>query len=978
MQRFRILLALIAVLPLLGAGVCPSATSPPDHVIDLPGLSSPVRVVTDRFGVRHIFADSDLDLVYVQGYVHARDRFWQMDLTRRQVDGTLSEVLGADELDSDVQFRVIGLHRGAARSLAALAPEEREILDSYAAGVNAYLDEAESAGALPAEYAELHLTQVRRWTALDTLVIGKGIAASLSLDIDAGRVETLDAYVSAGDAQGFDGAALLFEDVSRFAPLDPASTIPDATGSTPFQTASRLEIDRRFLADAAAAALRYRQKIEKVPFLAAALERREALKGSNHWGVTAEWSTSGHPMIANDPHLSLDWPSTFYENHLVVGDDPLSGPLNVSGITFPGVPFVILGQNEHIAWGATVNPMDVTDIFRDHLVRNVPGCPPNQVCIESEGGLHPVPIGPAQTYFFNDFEAGIPNNLVNAGFQLDDPGVIIPPGPCRSHGSIVDIDDISIFLGGATETDALVLQFTGFHATREVQTFRIYNRAHNVEEFLVGVQAFDFGSQNWAYADSQGNLGYFTSSELPLRRDLEQGEVHGLPPYFVRDGSGPANWISIPEDQQPPDQAIPFEILPYEEMPQTVNPANGFFANANNDPAGVSLDNDPLNQRRVSKPEAIYYLNPSYAIGARAGRITQLVRDKIQAGEKISLDDMRRFQGNTQQRDAELMLPFLISAYENAQRPGAPAELSDLLDDARVVEAAERLAVWDFSTPTGIPEGYDQHDHDGDRALPVFDSEANKSVAATIYNMWRAKLLRALINARLAALGVPGVGSSDALKATHHLLLEDPFDGVGHSGVDFFPEPAILTDPADRRDAVLLEALREALDALASDTFAPAFHNSTNLDDYRWGKLHRKVFEHEFEDLLGVRGFSVPPAGGFDDLAPDLRGVPRDGGYQVVNASGFSATADGLNSFMFGGGPVRRYAGAAGAGVSPNARVVGYNVIAGGSSGDADAPTGVSQLGAWLTADQHPVEMTEGQALRGAMRVENFEPANDI
>ncbi len=977
MQRFRILLALVAVLPLLGAGVCPSGTAPPDDIIDLSGLSSPVRVVTDRFGVRHIFADNDLDLVHVQGYVHARDRFWQMDLTRRQVDGTLAEVLGAGELDSDVQFRVIGLHRGAARSLAALAPEEREIIESYAAGVNAYLDVAESAGALPAEYAELHLTQVRRWTALDTLVIGKGIAASLSLDIDAGAIETLDAYVSAGDAQGFDGAALLFEDVSRFAPLDPASTIPDATGSAPFLTASRLEIDRRFLADAAAAARRYRQKIEKVPFLAAALERRESLKGSNHWGVTAEWSTSGHPMIANDPHLSLDWPSTFYENHLVVSDDPLSGPLNVSGITFAGVPFVILGQNEQIAWGATTNPMDVTDLFRDHLVRNVPGCPPGQVCIESEGGLHPLPIGPAQTYFFNDFEAGVPDNLVNAGFQLDDPGVIIPTAPFRSHGSVVDIDDISIFLGGATETDALILQFTGFHATREVQTFRIWNRARNVEEFLVGVQAFDFGSQNWAYADAEGNLGYFSSAELPLRRDLEQGEVHGLPPYFVRDGSGPANWISIPEDQRPPDQAIPFEILPYEEMPQTINPANGFFANANNDPVGVSLDNDPLNQRRISKPEAIYYLNPSYSNGARAGRITQLVRDKIQAGEKISLDDMRRFQGNTQQRDAELMVPFLITAYANAQRPGAPAALAALLGDARVVEASERLAVWDFSSPTGIPEGYDQHDHNGDRVLPVFESEANKSVAATIYNVWRGKLIRSVIDARLSQLSVPGVGSSDALKAVHHLLSAEPFDGVGASGVDFFPEPASLPDAADRRDVALLQALADALDGLASPTYAAAFGRSTNLDDYRWGKLHRKVFEHEFEDLLGVRDFSVPPAGGFDDLAPDLRGVPRDGGYEVVNASGFSARADGVNSFMFGGGPVRRYAGAAGAGVDPNARVVGFNVVPGGSAGDADAPTGVSQLGMWLTADQHPVEMSEDQALRGAQRVERFDPVDD-
>ncbi len=143
----------------------------------------------------------------------------------------------------------------------------------------------------------------------------------------------------------------------------------------------------------------------------------------------------------------------------------------------------------------------------------------------------------------------------------------------------------------------------------------------------------------------------------------------------------------MPDPAHSQGQAIPFEILPFEEMPHTVNPENGFFVNANNDPAGVSLDNDPLNQVRPSKPTAIYYLNPSFAIGMRAGRITRLVRDQIEAGKKISYGDMQNFQANTQQRDAELMTPFLLEAFENASAPGAPSELAALAADPGVAEA---------------------------------------------------------------------------------------------------------------------------------------------------------------------------------------------------------------------------------------------------------------------------------------------------
>ncbi|MEN8182519.1 MAG: penicillin acylase family protein, partial [Myxococcota bacterium] len=317
----------------------------------LPGLLDSVRVVVDRDGVPHLYASNDLDLGRAAGYVHARDRFFQMDLTRREVSGDRAEVLGPAFVGSDIQNRTIGLRRAAERSEAALTAREREVLQAYAEGVNAYILNHP----LPPEYAALELTQVRPWDVVDTLAIGKAIAASLSLDIDVGLVEKLEEYVDAGAGGGYDGEALLFQDVLRSAPMDPASTVPDATDDMPFDVVKRKPVDREFLARVAPLSRGYAKQIADNQRLAMALPlaRREQQIGSNEWGVAASSSASGNPILANDPHLSLNMPSTFYEWHLHVADDPEAGPMNVSGVGFPGAPGVILGQNERISWGAT-------------------------------------------------------------------------------------------------------------------------------------------------------------------------------------------------------------------------------------------------------------------------------------------------------------------------------------------------------------------------------------------------------------------------------------------------------------------------------------------------------------------------------------------------------------------------------------------------------------------------------------------------
>ena len=213
----------------------------------------------------------------------------------------------------------------------------------------------------------------------------------------------------------------------------------------------------------------------------------------------------------------------------------------------------------------------------------------------------------------------------------------------------------------------------------ELDTFLAWNEAKNLKEFQQGLQLFDVGSQNWVYADKAGNMAYFASAEMPIRSDLQQGTVAPgslpgifppdvpVPPWFIRDGtSGAHEWLPVQNPQ--PGQAIPYEILRQDELPQTINPPAGWFVNANNDPAGTVLDNNPLNQLRTGG-EGIYYLNPGYAGGFRAGTITRRIRDYVASQGELSKEDLQSIQADVSLLDARFFVPY-IGCSGHAGRPG--------------------------------------------------------------------------------------------------------------------------------------------------------------------------------------------------------------------------------------------------------------------------------------------------------------------
>ena len=417
-----------------------------------------------------------------------------------------------------------------------------------------------------------------------------------------------------------------------------------------------------------------------------------------------------------------------------------------------------------------------------------------------------------------------------------------------------------------------------------------------------------------------------------------------------------------------PQDGTPYLYLPFEELPQVVNPATGRVVNANNDPAGVTLDNDPFNQLRPGG-NGIYYIGYGFDAGTRAGRITQALDERLAQGP-VSADDMKDIQADVVLLDAQVLKPYLSQALAAARAPGAPFLLAALASDPRLDEAVARLDAWQNDTPTGVATGWDANDTAESLLAPSAD-EVAASVAATIYSVWRAQVVANGIDTALTGQGLPRPGSQQAVRALRHLLERDGLSITG--AFNFFGPPPGLT-ATEGRHFVVLKSLVDALDRLAGPAFASAFGGSTDFDDYRWGRLHRITFD----GLLG--GASSAPPAGIAPSFPDLSGVATDGGFGVVDASSHDirgdSDRDGLadaGGFRFGGGPNRRYVGIPGRGPGS---IQGETALPGGMSGRVGDPLYTNLLPAWLANDYHPLRLRTGDVMQNLASQQKFRPAN--
>lgn len=450
-------------------------------------LDAEVKVVRDADGVPHIKAESDADLYRAQGFVQAQDRLFQMDLARRQASGRLSEVVGESALTTDKFFLTFSLRDAAEKSYAGYNDEAKDVLKWYVEGVNEFITFAKEEGKLSYEFKLLGY-EPEEWKAIDSLAIGKFMAYDLG-----GNWSTLAIRHWALNTFDEEKAKELFITY----PED-ARSIIEANISNPVNVAGYFD--------------------------ASVLPNE--FNGSNNWVVSGDKTKSGSPLLADDPHLGLSTPAIWYQMHLE------SPEQNVSGVIFAGIPGIILGHNEEVAWGVTNVGPDVQDLY-----------------IET-----PNPDDRTQFLYEGDWkQAEVRNSPIKVKGQEDVPFEVV----VTRHGPIIS----DILFKEEKASGLFSMQWTALEPTLELQAILKMNKSSNWNEFETALEDFHAPAQNFVFAAKDGTIAYKANGRIPLRK-TGNGQ---LP---VPGDSAEYGWEGY---------------VPYDELPIVVNPEEGFIATANNE-----------------------------------------------------------------------------------------------------------------------------------------------------------------------------------------------------------------------------------------------------------------------------------------------------------------------------------------------------------------------------------------------------------
>ena len=491
-RRIAVFLLLLPILVLLsGLLWLRSALPPPAATRAVTGLGQPVRILRDARGIPTIEATSDRDAAFALGYVHAEDRLFQMDLGRRLGAGRLAEWFGAVAADRDRLMRTLGLARAAERQFTLLPPEVRADLESYAAGVNAYLRDRRRA--LTPEYYLLR-ARPEPWQAVDTLIIGKVMAWQLAGNY---RSELLHAEVA-----------------ERLKPTELPIVFPAYPKGSPTIVGELLPIYRTL-------------PLERL--LALMPQGDDPVRASNNWVVNGEHSTSGKPVLANDPHLGLEAPGFWYLARIVTPGR------TIAGATVPGLSVVAVGHTERIAWGVTNTGGDVADLFIEKLD-------------PSDSGKYLTPDGS------QPFVTRAERILVRGAAPVD---FVVRE---TRHGPVIS-DVAGPAQQAAKPGYALALQATYLmDGDRTPQAFWEINRARDWDSFRRALAKFDAPQQNFVYADVEGHIGFMAPARVPIRAKGD-GETP------VPGWTGDYDWTGY---------------IPFDQLPQVLDPPAGRIVTANN------------------------------------------------------------------------------------------------------------------------------------------------------------------------------------------------------------------------------------------------------------------------------------------------------------------------------------------------------------------------------------------------------------
>lgn len=531
-----------------------------DGRITLPGAHASIDIVRDAEGIPHIYAHSTDDAYFALGFVHAQDRLWQMEMNRRIAAGRMAEILGPNAVGTDRFLRSLGVRRNAEAILANLGPDTRAALDAYANGINAYL--ANRSGPLPPEFLITGAPAPAPWQPADSI----GWQTMMAWDLGANWTqELLRMRLS---------QRLSLQQINAFLPPYPGDAV------TPTQDYTGLY---RTLAGTT-------QQLAAVAKIAPP-SYVEGM-GSNNWVVSGALSDTGKPLLANDPHLGLSAPALWYLAHL-------SAPgLNVIGATLPGIPGVVLGHNDRIAWGFTNTASDVQDLY----IERINPANPKQ---------YQTPDGWADFRQRTEIIKVKGKPDVSVEVRETRHGPVVTGALPFVDKAPVDARQYAIaFAWTALRPDDLTLQ-AGIQ----------FNKARNWQEFVESAKDFASPQQNIVYADIDGNIGFIAPGRVPLRKP--ENDLQGLAPAPGWDAR--YDW----------DGFIPFDALP-----RRYNPAAQRVITAN---------------QKIIGPEYPYFLTSEWSLPYRANRIAAL----LDAEPRHGIGSFARIQGDHVSPAAQQLLPLL-------------------------------------------------------------------------------------------------------------------------------------------------------------------------------------------------------------------------------------------------------------------------------------------------------------------------------
>jgi len=516
----RIALGLVLAVLMIVAGaaayfysIARSAVPQLDGNVSVAGISSPVDVIRDRHGVPTIDANSLDDLFFAQGYVTAQDRLWQMDIMRRFAAGDMSEIAGPALLKHDREQRILGLRNAAEKAVAALSARDRSYFEAYTRGVNAFIDSHRDN--LPIEF-RLMGYKPRRWVAEDSMVIGARLIQDLNHGTYVCALErekilaklgpelTADLYVNTSWHDRPPSAKT--HRIEELKPQDKNDEDDDEMKGSDSNIASRSP------GFGAAFASHIPARPELVP-------------GSNNWVVSGAHTTTGKPMLSNDMHLNHQMPNLWYEAHLH------SDNYDVIGVTLPGLPFVIVGHNQRIAWGFTNVGPTVEDLFIEEF--------------NDQGKYKTTPLSkkdPSSQWREPEHREEVIHVKGQSDVRID---VVV-----TRHGPI-----ITDLISG--EIRRIALKWTLYDSLHN--PFFDVDSAQNWDEFLKALATWDSPAQNAVYADVDGHIGYHATAHVPIRKS--------------GDGSLP---VSGADDDHEWTGSIPFD-----KLPNVYDPPEGILATAN-------------------------------------------------------------------------------------------------------------------------------------------------------------------------------------------------------------------------------------------------------------------------------------------------------------------------------------------------------------------------------------------------------------